>query len=252
MFTSAAGAAECCPAGQFVSAAATCCAPGATLDSAGACCAGGAVDACGVCSGGGVGYDRTGRCCDGTLTEDLLCCPEPLDRCGVCGDGSSCNPELVLRLGGVSEATFATIMEAVLRLMCAHFGFDDPGACPLTVSAGSDVLPASRQRRLRAHHRGIAATTHGHGGAAAEALQAADVGLRVNRAWAEARGAVVVPSFAIAPPALWAHFELERGRGLLDSSTSGADVLELSVRLRRCPELRPGARLVHSSVSGLR
>lgn len=187
------------------------------------------MDGCGVCSGGGVGFDRFGQCCMGYLTEDLLCCPEPLDWCGACGDGSSCNPELVLRLGGISEAVYGSIMNTTRCLLCAHFGFAYPNTCPLTISAGSGVLPASRQLRHRAMQHALAEAADGHAMNAGLRLQAADVGLQVLRAWAEAWGAIAVASAAAAPPALWAHPERPVGRGLLDTDTGSADVLELSV-----------------------
>lgn len=231
LFYTGEGTSACCASGRFVSAAGSCCPLGSTLDEYGACCAVGELDACGTCNGGGVGRDRTGECCTGFLTEDLLCCPQPLDRCGACGDGTSCNTELVLLLSGVTGAVEATIMDTTRSLLCAHFGYGSTEAsCPMSVSPGSRVLPASRQLRLREKQRGTWAVAweHGHGSAG---VQAADVGIRVLRAWASARGAAAVPAAAMAPPGLWAHQEATASRGLLDSSTGDADLLELSVRL---------------------
>eukprot|EP00892_Ulva_mutabilis_P007225 jgi/Ulvmu1/4875/UM020_0161.1 len=238
LFTSALGGTECCPSGQYVSAAGSCCSPGSALDTFGECCAAGMIDACGTCAGTGVGFDRTGQCCTGYLTEDLLCCPEPLDRCGACGDGTSCNTQVVMLLGDVSDAVLATIIDTILDLLCAYFGYASRDVCPLTVSTGSAALPASRQLRLRAKQRGLVAMSDVHAASSGASMQGADVGLRVLQAWAEARGAIAVASAAAAAPALWGHVANTAGRGLLDSGQAPADVLELSVEFNAATALQ--------------
>lgn len=228
VFTAPDGSSQCCPSGRFVSGDGSCCPPGFILDVSGACCAAAGLDACGVCGGTGGGSDRSGRCCAGHLTEDLLCCPQPLDRCGACGDGTSCNAEVVLLLRGVSDSVHATIIDTTRSLLCGTLGYGTGEACPLSVSPGSGVLPASRQLRLREKQRGMFSMRGGHHSRGSAGRQAVDVGVRVLQAWGASRGAVAVPAAAMAPPALWVQWE-GASRRMLDTGSDAADVLELAV-----------------------
>lgn len=238
------GTSQCCPSRRFISAAGVCCPEGSQLDVSGGCCDATSLDACGTCDGQGKGVDRHGQCCSGYLTEDLFCCPHPLDRCGACGDGTSCNPEMLLLLRDVNSISEASVLDITKDLLCAQFGYASTGLCPVSVSAGSGVLPASRRLRLQEKQHGFAtmhgngshqhsfhgANSHVHDSQDSLAPQVSDIGFRVLQAWAEARGAFAIPAIALAPPTLWARGEVSPRRKILESGAGEPDVLELSVR----------------------
>ena len=61
-----------------------------------------------------------GECCTGTLTEDLTCCDETLDSCGVCnGDNSGCNYSASLNFATAGTVSPAEGMRLSARVFDA-------------------------------------------------------------------------------------------------------------------------------------
>ena len=176
---------------------------------------------------------RAGQCCSapGELTEGRLCCPHALDRCGACGDGSSCNTEGTFTLSSVPDGNVADAPDVVLELVCLQFGYAIVADCPMAATVGSAVAPASRLRRLRAialHGLDSAnsrdTADYGH-------VQALDVAVRAFVGRAAKRGARVAPlSRVFGHDGMWSDSVSlqDDGRSLLQGGTSGA--LEIAVR----------------------
>ena len=168
----------------------------------------------------------TGRCCSSPaqLTQDGFCCAAPLDRCGACGDGSTCAPEATFTFASVSDSALATIVEDVRAMMCAELGLSE-AACPLVARVGSGVAPASSVRRQRALRERAWSGGRGRDTGDYRRLQAQDVGARAFAAAARQVGARPLPLGAVfGPDVLWRDHS-PFGRRLVQA----ADILEVAV-----------------------